>query len=808
MRIFPTKRPGASTFRRAFALGLTAVLVSIQAPALALNAPQPKLLYPGDGDSRKSQDVPIVYIRFDRPLKHAKFQLKDSSNATVPGIMRLNEPDHEHESYRMIEFIPTNPLSETVSPYIATALGCAQPAGDCTEISWDFEIDDTDPATPSISSPLNNSIVTSQVVTVRGNAEPGAYIWVFEVPDMQNQIAMDRADESGNYTVQLPYPPEDGVEHRIRVAAVDRAGNISNLTPIRRFIHDAVYMLPIITLPVEGAFLASTSVTVEGRAKAGSTARIYEGAALRGTTTVGADQRFSRVVTLGNGTRTLTVTADDGVFVDGPSPAVTFVVDTVAPPAPVILSPTSGSSVMGPAFVVTGTGEAYGTVRIRDAGNIVATAPVLPNGTWSLSMERPDGPVSLTAEIMDRAGNVGPQAATSFTVDSVAPVAPIILTPSDGSYHSTSTVIIGGVAEANATVAILNSGSVIATATANGSGNFSTSVTLLDGIYTVFARAIDGAGNVSGDSELVSFGIDTVAPAAPVIAQPFGGDTFGRVPIHASGTAEPGSGVTLYEGATVLGTATSSTEGSWSMTISVASGVHSIHATATDRSLNVSPASPTVSFTYDPGAPDTTPPGAPIISRPLQNEIVQPVVLIRGTAEPLSRVAITEGPTVLTTANADEAGEWGTTLVLTAGAHAITARGTDRAGNVGPVSAIRNFVVDSQRPTVTITSGIVDPTNTFEDLIVLLPNAGPDSITGTAEDDTQVERIEFETVDRRTNERLGPFDAICLACPASAVAWNSGVSVPPGLYRLEAYAVDAAGRRSLPDTRLMLVLDP
>lgn len=793
----------SSRSKRRLSTMLAAFLLLSQASAFAgVNDPRTRMLYPADGDSRRSVDVPIVFAQFDRGLREGSdLELRDSSNALVPGIVRLNEPENEPDSWRTIEFLPTSALSEVAGPYAARARACPALGGACVIVLWSFEIDDTAPPAPTFSSPVNNSLVTSQTVTVSGNAEPGAHIWIFEVPNFQDQIATGRANESGSYRIELPYPNEDGVEHKIRAVAVDRAGNISPLSAQRRFIHDSLLLLPILTAPVEGSFLNTATIAVEGRAKANSTAEVLESASIIATATVAADQKFTTPVSFAHGSHTISVQANDGLLVDGPSPAVTFFVDLLAPGAPIVSSPLAGSSVGGPNVVVLGTGEPNARIRLRDAGDIIVTSQIEPNGTWSVSIARPDGPVSLTAEVLDQAGNVGPQTSNPFTVDSVAPVAPIISGPPTGSIHSTGTVVLSGDAEAGALVALLSNETVLGTTFANGSGTFSLPIAFADGTYTLYASAVDSAGNISERSGLVTFAVDTVAPSVPVIAQPFGGDTFYRVPISASGTAEAGSGVTIYEGSTVLGVATTTTDGTWTVPITVGTGSRTIHAVATDRAGNVGAASPTTTFTLDPGSTDVTPPAAPIISRPFANEFVHPVVLLSGSAEALSRVRIYEGATILTAVNADEAGLWGTTLMLTPGLHTITAKATDLAGNVGTPTPSRSFTVDADRPSVIVTSG------TIADLILVLPTA-EEPVSGTASDDTLVERIELETVDRRTNERRGPFLGICVSCPGQATAWSATIPVPPGFYRLEVYAVDVAGRRSLPVQRSLLVLDP
>ena len=77
-----------------------------------------------------------------------------------------------------------------------------------------------------------------------------------------------------------------------------------------------------------------------------------------------------------------------------------------------------------------------------------------------------------------------------------------------------------------------------------------------------------------------------------------------------TGTAQANSTVRVYDGATLLGTATANGSGAWSFTTAaLADGAHSLTATATDAAGNVSAASAALSVTIDTAAP-----AAPVIA--------------------------------------------------------------------------------------------------------------------------------------------------------------------------------------------------
>jgi len=172
-----------------------------------------------------------------------------------------------------------------------------------------------------------------------------------------------------------------------------------------------------------------------------------------------------------------------------------------------------------------------------------------------------------------------------------------------------------------------------------------------------------------------------------------------------TGTAVAGATVTVYDGATALGTTTANaTTGQWSYTLgSLADGGHSLSATAT-TSAGVSAKSAALGFTVDTIAP-TAPTGL------ADSAIVGGVVdaahdtasqALTGTAEAGSTVTVYDGAAKLGVASASSAGQWSYTLgQLADGAHSLTATATDAAGNLGAASSALSFTVNTQSPPAT-----------------------------------------------------------------------------------------------------------
>ncbi|MBX7440499.1 Ig-like domain-containing protein [Pseudomonas aeruginosa] len=329
--------------------------------------------------------------------------------------------------------------------------------------------------------------------------------------------------------------------------------------------------------------------------------------------------------------------------------------------------------------VLSGTAEAGVTIVITDGnGNPIGQTSADANGNWSFTpgSQLPDGTV-VNVVARDAAGNSSP--ATSITVDGVAPSAPVV-EPSNGSELS-------GTAEPGSSVTLTDgNGNPIGqtTADANGNWSFTPSTPLPDGtVVNVVAR--DAAGNSSPPASVT---VDAVAPATPTV-DPSNGTTL-------SGTAEPGSSVTLTDGnGNPIGQVTADGSGNWTFTPSTPLPTGTVvNATATDPSGNASsPASVTV---------DAVAPATPVVN-PSNG------TTLSGTAEPGATVTLTDGNgNPIGQVTADGSGNWsftpGTPL---ANGTVVNATASDPTGNT---SAPASTTVDSVAPA----APVVNPSNGAE----------------------------------------------------------------------------------------------
>src|SRR4029079_15542457 len=369
------------------------------------------------------------------------------------------------------------------------------------------------------------------------------------------------------------------------------------------------------------------ALTLTGTAEAGSTVKVYDGATLLGSASASGTGAWSyTTAVLPNGGHSLTATATDAAGNTGvASTALNVTIDTTAPTIPTITSFSTDSGVVGDgitndnALTLTGTAEANATVKVYDGATLLGSALASGTGAWSYTTAvLPNGGHSLTATATDAAGNTGvASTALSVTIDATAPVAPTVTSFStdsavvgDGITNDNS-LTLAGTAEANATVKVYDGATLLGSALASGTGAWSyTTAVLPNGGHSLTATATDAAGNTGVASSALNVTIDTTAPTIPTITSfstdsgVVGDGIHNDNALTLAGTAEAGSTVKVYDGATLLGSSLASGTGAWSYTTAVLpNGGHSLTATATDAAGNTGGASSALNVAIDTTAP-------------------------------------------------------------------------------------------------------------------------------------------------------------------------------------------------------------
>jgi hypothetical protein len=158
------------------------------------------------------------------------------------------------------------------------------------------------------------------------------------------------------------------------------------------------------------------------------------------------------------------------------------------------------------------------------------------------------------------------------------PAAPTISAPA----NALSRVTVSGGGVAFATVRIYEGGAVIGTVTADASGYWSIGLTLSIGTHTLSARQIDpvsGFVSASSASVVVTVGAQPAPPAITGATTPVA--TRSSSPVTLTGTGLAGKTITLYDGGTAIGSAVVAANGTWSLTVRLTPGAHTLTATQT-----------------------------------------------------------------------------------------------------------------------------------------------------------------------------------------------------------------------------------
>lgn len=634
------------------------------------------------------------------------------------------------------------------------------------------------PGPPAISVPADGALTNDTTPTIFGtSATPLGTITVTEGASTLCTATADAVGDWSCSATTLASGP-----HSITARATSTEGFVSEQSAVRDFTVDGdPPVSPVIATPVQDSTTADTTPQITGTGEAGASVEVREGALVLCAATVsgaGAWSCTSRLLT--DGRHTITATQTDPAGNTGPgSVPRAFTVDTGAPAAPVISSPTNGSVTNVATPTISGSGEAAAEVTVTEGGLTLCTAVVSGAGTWTCTPGSPlsEGSHTVVATQVDPVGNVSPASLpVSFVIDLTAPAAVDITAPVDGSITRDSTPLISGAGEPGASLIVTEGGSTLCTLTVPVSGSWScTPSALSDGLHTITATQTDPAGNASAPASDVSFTVDTTNPAAPVIQTPVDGTLTADATPTFTGSGEPGATVTLTEGATVVCTATVTGAGTWTCTPSsaLAEGFHTVTATQADRAGNASSASNAVTLEVDTVAPD-----APVITAPSHGGLISTSTpMIGGSGEPGAVVRVVEGGDTLCVATVAANGLWFCTSdSLADGDHTITATQVDRAGNVSPASAPSQFTVDTTAPDA--------PVFTAPELGSTIGDNTPE-ITGTGEPGATVTVVEAGAV-------------ICTAVVDPAGDWSCTPSTPlaDGHHSLAATQEDAAGNVS------------
>jgi len=509
--------------------------------------------------------------------------------------------------------------------------------------------------------------------------------------------------------------------------------------------------------------------TFTGIGRPGTTVEIVDNGKVIGTAPVGDDGKWEFTPAepgLADGSHNIVIVpVDAGGNKGEPSPGHIIIVDTVAPAAPLIDSVyddtapnegllASGDSTNDTTPTLKGTAEAGAIVHIYDNGESIGTALADEHGNWEFTpkTELAEGAHEFTIAAEDAAGNISvPSLPFPIVIDITAPekpgpgkggiddifdnVGPVQGSIGDGDSTDDKTpTFSGGGATPGDTVVIIDNGEPIGSVVVGDDGKWEftpeTGKELAEGSHEIVVVIKDPSGNPSEPSDPITIIVDTQAPVTPTLGAVIDneGDSTGNLNPgdvtddarpELTGTAEPGSVVTIYDNGAILDSVTAGADGSWSFTpqLPLSNGPHSFTVTSTDSVGNVSLPTPAFDLQIVTGGSPSAPAITGVVDDQgsIQGNVSKDATTddnlptITGTGTTGDTILIYNGDQLLGTAKVEN-GQWEFTpeTALVDGTYNLTAQAKSPADNLSPATGVYTIIVDTSAPAAPTQQQLID----------------------------------------------------------------------------------------------------
>ena len=659
-----------------------------------------------------------------------------TANVGSPAVTSFSATDSRTYTFNVVA---TSDGSVTVSIDADVAQDIA---GNGNAVSDDYTLTiDRAASTVSITTSTPQSVNTESF-TLTGTADADSTVEVF-----QNGSSIDTTTATnGAWTITVTLAP--GV-NTFTATATDDAGNKGTSGAVIITL-DSVAPSVVISSAYDGGTantrtLSYTAIFSEGVSDFDEGDITVTDTVISGSGTVisGFDATDSRTYTfnaIAPADVNVTVSIAAGVAHDSAgngntaSSAYTLTIDSMAPGVSITSTP---RTVNTESFTLTGTADADSTVEVFQNGSSIDTTTAT-NGAWTITVTLTDGVNTFTATATDDADNTGTSGAVIITLDSVAPSVDISSTSGDDG-GTANTRALSYTAIFSEGVNDFNLGDITVTDTSN----LGTTATVISGFsatdsrtYTFNATAYadvnvtvsiaagvahDSAGNGNTASSAYTLTIDSMAPGVSITSTP---QSVNTESFTLTGDADAGSLVDVLKDGRSIGTTTATTNGAWTIIVTLTEGVNTLTATATDSAGNTSDATDAVIITLDSVAPSVDISstsggnGGTANTRTLsytaifsegvsdfdEGDITVTDTVISGSGTVISGFSATDSRTY--TFNAIAPADVNVTVSIAAGvAH-------DSAGNGNTASSAYTLTIDRTAPTVSITTRTPQSVNT------------------------------------------------------------------------------------------------
>ncbi|MBU9640743.1 hypothetical protein KTF36_02625 [Burkholderia gladioli] len=715
------------------------------------NDPRPSLV----GRGNTPGDAILVYV--DGGLAGATTVAPDGSwSFPIPAEQPLTAGEHSLSAIEVAENGKGGPASD---PF-AVVIGPAVPSRPL----FDWVIDDVE---PSIGIVNRGESTNDATPTLKGRGEIGTVVLAYD-NGAAEPIGSTRIDASGTWTIAIASPLADG-DHHFSVVSVNRLGNSSapsrdylvtiDTTPPPRPVIEAVHddVGPLTGLVPDHGMTDDASPTLSGKAEAGAIVVVRDGLDVIGSSVADGEGNWSFTPgsALAEAEHVFTVIARDAagnssipsephtIRIDVSGPGTVMIVRVIDDVEPHTGDVPSGGVTNDPLPAMEGIAKPHARVTIRDGSTVLGSTDADEQGNWRFVPDAghrlAEGAHTLLAQSTDPLGQQSePSAPYYLVVDTVPPGQPTIDLVFDDvgkeqgalashDFTDDATPTLHGRAEVGAKVEIYDGGLLIGTTMANRGGrwSFTPSRPLDDGAHALTAKARDGAGNLSVESDAFVVNVDTTGwhkpppPAILEVIDDVGQETGPLKPYDRTddaqpvikGSASPHGVVFVFDnvlGVTLqLGSTRADADGNWQFepappVAPLVDGEHRLQVIVRDSSGSISAASEAFPFTVlvggvasaaaITGVLDAKLPGSGNV--PHQGVTADESPTLMGTARPGSVVHVYLDGDAFGRVTADETGRWWfrSNSALAHGEHRFTAVAENGDGTLGTRTG--EFLVD------------------------------------------------------------------------------------------------------------------
>ncbi len=712
--------------------------------------------------------------------------LQATVEASSSGNITYTMPENSADGDYQVQFVVTDVAGNRAESAITTVTIDSQIAV--------FDIDED--SLPALSN--------NRALSVSGVGEAGAQVSIFVDGKLFN-VVMVEADGSWRAPILLQ---NDGT-FNIHFSITDVAGNTE---VSKNYSVDVDSSTAFPTLSLEDA---SNSGSVDdlitnhnrplfvGTAEAGATIHFYVDEKIVAHVLVGDDGNWSYQFdsALKDGEYSIRVVAEDPAGNTAESPRLIVTIDTstfIDNPALTagsdngIFNNDNTTSQTRPKFSLSG--EMNQSVQIFIDGVLVDTVTLKDrNQVYRPTTPLGDGTHSIHYVITDKAGNTATSQTLNFTIDT-SNTTPVVIdsidgktlaemTASDGKIYITDTthnLLFSGSAEPGSKVELTINGFNVGAIWVNDKGNWQIPVNPLyftEGQLNIDIKSTDRAGNVNQenysiwvDTEIKEFTSELDDNKSLSKTDWWSNSSL----ITMRGMGEIGATVSLIVAGVTLATAVVAANGEWELsTDRLPEGKYDITLSIEDSAGNRKEEVHEIFI-------DRTPPGAPVVN---YSDVVNDLIIMRGTAEAKSQLIITDSEGNTYTLTVPDNGNWSMAIPYPSeGKFTITSM--DAIGNKSDVVSL-----DIMKEIPVVSLSVDSDSGTVGDNIT--SDNQPTFIIGNLESDVVAVQVDINGTVYNAEQRA---DGVWFFTPGTPLA--------DGSYTISVIASDAAGnqKNSLPIT--------